>query len=163
MLSSLPSALATWSRYGLSAPSPSTAASATREDTSRRLVSFPIAAARTALGHQPHLPSGDSAWIDFPGPPGTIPRLSYSDVARGKFKPSDVRGKVVVVGGTAPSLQDYHSTSTSGGGLMAGPEIQAASITSALDGFPLHSAPDWLNVVGTAAGNGLTPTPCWCT
>ena len=94
----------------------------------QRLVSFPIAAARTALGHKPHLPSGNSAWIDFPGPPGTIPRLSYSDVARGKFKPSDVRGKIVVVGATAESLHDYHSTSTSGGGLMAGPEIQAASM-----------------------------------
>ena len=87
----------------------------------QRLVSFPIAAARTALGRHLTLPSGNSAWIDFPGPPGTIPRLSYSDVARGKFKPSDVRGKIVVVGATAESLHDYHSTSTSGGGLMAGP------------------------------------------
>jgi adenylate cyclase len=122
----------------------------------QRLVSFPIAAATTALGHKPKLPSGNTAWIDFPGPPATIRRLSFSDVARGKFKPSDVRGKVVVVGGTAPVLHDYHSTSTSGGGLMAGPEIQAASITTALDGFPLHSAPDWLNallvvVLGIAA------------
>jgi adenylate cyclase len=113
----------------------------------QRLVSLPIAAATTALGHKPELPSGDSAWIDFPGPPATIRRLSYSDVARGKFKPSDVRGKVVVVGGTAPVLHDYHSTSTSGGGLMAGPEIQAASITTALDGFPIRSAPDWVDVL----------------
>jgi adenylate cyclase len=113
----------------------------------QRLVSFPIAAARTALGRQPDLPSGNSAWIDFPGPPGTIPRLSYSDVARGKFRASDVRGKVVVVGATAESLHDYHSTSTSGGGLMAGPEIQAASMVTALAGFPLHDAPGWLNAV----------------
>ena len=87
----------------------------------QRLVSFPIAAARTALGHQPHLPSGNSTWIDFPGPPGTIPRLSYSDVARGKFKPSDVRGKIVVVGATAESLHDYHSTSTSAAGSWQAP------------------------------------------
>ena len=113
----------------------------------QRLVSFPIAAARTALGHTPHLPSGDSAWIDFPGPPGTIPRLSYSDVARGKFKPSDVRGKIVVVGATAESLHDYHSTSTSGGGLMAGPEIQAASMVTALAGFPLYDSPRWLDIL----------------
>ncbi len=113
----------------------------------QRLVSFPIAAARTALGHQPHLPKGNSAWIDFPGPPGTIPRLSYSDVARGRFKPSDVRGKIVVVGATAESLHDYHSTSTSGGGLMAGPEIQAASMVTALAGFPLHSAPRWVDLL----------------
>ena len=109
--------------------------------------SFPIAAARTALGHQPHLPSGNSTWIDFPGPPGTIPRLSYSDVARGKFKPSDVRGKIVVVGATAESLHDYHSTSTSGGGLMAGPEIQAASMVTALAGFPLYDSPRWLDIL----------------
>jgi len=113
----------------------------------QRLVSFPIAAATTALGHPPPLPSGDSAWIDFPGPPSTIPRLSYSDVARGKFKASDVRGKIVVVGATAESLHDYHSTSTSGGGLMAGPEIQAASMVTALAGFPLHDSPRWLDIV----------------
>jgi adenylate cyclase len=113
----------------------------------QHLVSFPIAAATTALGHRPDLPSGNSAWIDFPGPPPTIKRISYSDVARGKFKPSDVHGKVVVVGATAESLHDYHSTSTSGGGLMAGPEIQAAAISTALSGFPLHVAPGWVNVL----------------
>ena len=113
----------------------------------QRLVSFPIAAATTALGHKPDAPSGDSAWIDFPGPPGTIPRLSYSDVARGKFKPTDVRGKIVVVGATAESLHDYHSTSTSGGGLMAGPEIQAASMVTALAGFPLYGSPRWLDIL----------------
>jgi adenylate cyclase len=123
----------------------------------QRLVSFPIAAARTALGHQPDLPSGNSTWVDYPGPPGTIRRLSYSDVARGKFRASDVRGKVVVVGATAESLHDYHSTSTSGGGLMAGPEIQAASIVTALAGFPLHDPPGWLNAVLLVALGVIAP------
>ena len=49
-----------------------------------------------------------------------------------------MRGKVVVVGATAPSLQDLHPTSTTGSGLMPGPEIQASAIVTALEGFPLR-------------------------
>jgi adenylate cyclase len=55
------------------------------------------------------------------------------------------RDKVVVIGATAPSLQDIHATST--GAQMAGPEIQANAIETALRGFPLHSVPTWLNVL----------------
>ena len=111
------------------------------------LVSFPLAAVKVALGHQPKLPGGTSAWIDYPGPPGTVRSLSFSDVARGTFPASAVRGKVVVIGATAPSLHDQHSTSTSSGGLMAGPEIHAAAIATALAGFPLRSVPRWLDIV----------------
>jgi CHASE2 domain-containing sensor protein len=49
-----------------------------------------------------------------------------------------VRGKIVIVGATAPTQQDVHPTPTSGNRLMAGPEIQANAIWTALHGFPLH-------------------------
>ena len=53
------------------------------------------------------------------GPPGTVPGLSLRvDVMRGRFRGDAVRRgkeKVVVVGATAPSLQDLAPTSTSGG------------------------------------------------
>ena len=49
-----------------------------------------------------------------------------------------MRGKVVVIGATETSLQDQHNTSTTRNFLMAGPEIQANSIATALAGFPLH-------------------------
>ena len=41
---------------------------------------------------------GGSQWIDFPGPAGTIPAYSFSDVLSRAFNPALVRGRIVVVG-----------------------------------------------------------------
>jgi response regulator RpfG family c-di-GMP phosphodiesterase len=81
------------------------------------------------------------AWIDYRGPAGTVPTLSFVDALRGKFPASAVRGKVVVIGATAPTLQDVHPTPASTDGLMPGPEIQANAIWTAMNGLPLRSAP----------------------
>ncbi|MGH2945649.1 MAG: CHASE2 domain-containing protein [Solirubrobacteraceae bacterium] len=88
-----------------------------------------------------------SAWIDFRGGPETFPTYSFSDVHDGRVPPAALRGKVVVVGASAVTLQDLHPTSTTGGALMSGAEIQANSIWTALHGNPLRSAPAWLPVV----------------
>jgi len=104
------------------------------------------------------------AWIDFAGPPGTIPTYSFSRVLAGKFDPGAFADKTVVVGASAPSLQDVHSTSA-GGGLMAGPELQASAIATILDGVPLDSTPAGLDIlliallaaVGPIAGARLKP------
>ena len=53
----------------------------------------------------------------------------------------------MVVGATAPTEQDLHPTPTSGNQLMAGAEIQANAIWTALHGFPLREVPGWLNVL----------------
>ena len=113
-----------------------------------RLETFPVVAAERALGHtlDPSAFPEKEAWIDFAGPPGTIRSLSFSHVLTGKFDPEVVRGATVVVGGTAPVLQDVHATSASGGP-MSGPEIQANAIHTVLHGFPLRSAPSWLNLL----------------
>jgi adenylate cyclase len=66
-------------------------------------------------------------------------------VLLGKFPPSAVRGKTVIVGATAPILQDIHPTATSGG--MPGPEIWANAVSTLLRGVPLRNAPGWLNVL----------------
>jgi serine/threonine protein kinase/CHASE2 domain-containing sensor protein len=76
-------------------------------------------------------------WIDFRGPPGALRSLSFVQVLRGDFDPASVRGKVVVVGATAPVLQDLHSTAT--GSPMSGPEVQGNAIATALAGFPLRT------------------------
>ena len=120
------------------------------------LAAFPIVAAQVKLGRDIEAPPGNSGWIDFAGPPQTVPYLSFVDVERGKFKPEDVKGKVVVIGGTASALQDLRETSTTGQASMPGPEVHANAILTALDGFPLHSGPGWLNpllvvVLGVAA------------
>jgi CHASE2 domain-containing sensor protein len=102
-----------------------------------RVAGHPIAASR--FGH-------DSALIDFRGPPGSIPTYSFSDVLRGQVSPRAFAGKIVVVGATAPTLQDVHPTSTTGAEPMSGAEVQADAIWTALHGNPLRPGPGWLAV-----------------
>jgi adenylate cyclase len=112
------------------------------------LKSFSLRVAEQATGHRITKSDlgGDSAWIDYYGPPRTIPQVSYSDVRLGRTRPGEFRNKIVVVGATAPVLQDLHPTSTSGDDQMAGPEIQANAIGTALRGFPLREAPTGIDV-----------------
>jgi adenylate cyclase len=83
--------------------------------------------------------------VDYHGPVGTIPAVSFSDVLGGRFEPGLFRDKIVVVGPWAPSLQDVHPVSY-GDELMPGPEIQANAIATILDGLPLQNASDWLDL-----------------
>jgi adenylate cyclase len=113
---------------------------------SQGLDSLSVVAAQIALGHPVrHLRPGGHAWIDFVGPPGAIPSVSFSRVLLGGVPAATFRNKIVVVGATAPSLQDIHAVST--GPAMAGPELQANAILTALRGFPLRSVPQALDVV----------------
>jgi adenylate cyclase len=121
------------------------------------LETFPLAAARAYQGGRLSVPSGDSAWIDYRGKTPSIRRLSFADVYSGRFRDDQVRGKIVVVGATAPSLQDRHQTSSSGNELMPGPEIQANALVTALEGFPITEAPEWLDVLLLVALGALTP------
>lgn len=121
------------------------------------LASFPVATARKATGNTPDSDrfAGDGAWIDFAGPAGTIPTISFSDLLAGKVPAEKIRGKVVVVGATDPILQDIHPASTGAG--MPGPEIQANAIATILDDFPLREAGWWLTLALIAAAALLTP------
>jgi adenylate cyclase len=99
---------------------------------------------------------GGTRWIDFPGAEHTIPWVSFSSVYDPKKYgpptgwnqplPSNYfHGKVVIVGATQVSLQDYHATSTDP--QMAGAEIEADAAATIVQGFPLNSAPGWINIV----------------
>lgn len=108
------------------------------------LISFAVAAVERATGRRIDARAfGDDgeAWIDFPGGPGSVRTLSFVDVLDGKVPAASVRGRVVVVGATVPSLQDVKPTSTSGAELMAGPEIQAAAIDTVGRGLALDESP----------------------
>jgi adenylate cyclase len=106
------------------------------------LTTFPVAAVEAVTGRP--VPrdwfDGDGrAYVDFPGPAGTIPTYSFSRVLDGRVPASALRGRIVVVGGTAPALGDVHPTSSTGGGGMPGPEYQAAAIATLLGGeLPLR-------------------------
>lgn len=115
--------------------------------TLENMLAFPVAVAalakRAAVSRDGFRADG-TAWIDFPGPPGTIPSVPFSEVHAGTADPRRFRGKIVVVGPTAPSLQDNHPTAVGRDDPMAGVEIHAASIATMLDGVPLREAPGWL-------------------
>jgi HD-GYP domain-containing protein (c-di-GMP phosphodiesterase class II) len=107
-----------------------------------------VAAARS-LGHDvdPKAFPSDGAWIDFRGAPGTIPTYHFSDVRSHQLPASAVKGKIVVVGMTAPTGQDVHPTPTVRDELMSGPEVQANALWTVLHGLPLHTAPDWAAIL----------------
>ena len=88
-----------------------------------KLETFPVVAAERALGHalDPSAFPEKRMWINFAGPPGRVPFLSFSQVSDGKFDPAAVRGKIVVVGATAPVLQDVHADLDLGRGHDVGP------------------------------------------
>ena len=111
--------------------------------TEKGLDFFPYAVAKAQTGDEVERPAG--TFIDFPGPPGTIPRLSFADVEAGNFATSAVRDKVVVVGATADALQDFKRTPV--GDRMPGAEFQATAISTVLDDFPLHMAGRWVNAI----------------
>jgi adenylate cyclase len=108
------------------------------------LETFPIATAETAEGEQLSEADmgGPKAWVDFAGGPGTYPSVSFSRVLNGQVDPGTFSDKIVVVGASDPSLKDIKPTATTGEDeQMAGSEIQANAIATALDGFPLQSLP----------------------
>jgi adenylate cyclase len=81
--------------------------------------------------------AGEGAWIDYLGPPGTIRRISFADVVRGRLASGTFRDRIVVVGAVAPSLQDLHDTVWPGAE-MPGPEVHANAISTLLRGLPLR-------------------------
>jgi adenylate cyclase len=111
------------------------------------LDAFPIAAAQLYAGRKFPPPGDGGDWIDFEGGPETFQHLSFADVRTNDFDPADVRGKVVVVGATATALQDIRETSTTNQRAMAGPEVHANAVTTVLDGYPLQSAPTWIDIL----------------
>ena len=103
---------------------------------------------------------GDSAWIDFPGPVGTVSNVSFVDLLHGRVPPAAIAGKVVVVGATSPVLQDLHATSVTSSTGMSGPEVQSDAIATALAGNPLHQIPLWLAAIITLLAGLATPLSC---
>ena len=97
----------------------------------------------------------DPVWIDYVGPPGAIRSISYAKVVRGEFPSGLFRGKIAVIGATAPILQDVHQTAV---GFMPGPEIQANAIDTALRGFPLQSTSRWFDALLIVLVGLIPPT-----
>jgi CHASE2 domain-containing sensor protein len=127
------------------------------------LKSLAVTAAERASGTAltPSRFESGKALIDYRGGIGAFPELSFWRVLRGAAPTGFFRGKIVVVGATAPSLQDLHATPTSGNGLMPGPEVQANAIWTALHGNPLSDAPGWLTAIAVLLAALAAPLAAW--
>ncbi len=113
------------------------------------LRSFPVVTAEVFTGRpiSASLFEGGTLPIDYVGGPETFKSVSYSKVLNGQFAPGSFAGKIAIVGASDPILGDIHATPTTGGGQMAGPEIQANATSTLLRGVPLRDAPAWLDVL----------------
>jgi CHASE2 domain-containing sensor protein len=123
------------------------------------LATLAVAGAEAATGRKMKASAFErgSAWIDFRGPPGTIDSVSFSDLIAGRVPAREIAGKVVVIGATSSVLQDLHATSTTSSAPMAGPEVQANAIWTALHGNPLRSGPGWLTILCIVLAGGFAP------
>ena len=112
-----------------------------------RLETLPVAAVERAERRQVREDDfPDRAWIDYHGR-SNIRTIPFFRVVRGDFEPGTFADRIVVVGATAPSLQDVHPTSVSGDEYMFGAEVLANSISTLLRDFPLRELPGWVTVV----------------
>lgn len=48
--------------------------------------------------------------IRFHGPPATFPRMSFWRAVKGELDPNEIRGKIVLIGPSTPTLHDYYCT-----------------------------------------------------
>lgn len=79
-------------------------------------------------------PEGKVLPIVYAAPPGGIPRIPIHRVASEDLS-ERLKGKIVLIGATAPDLHDEKPTPLSGGAEMPGVEIQANSLNMLLMGY----------------------------
>jgi diguanylate cyclase (GGDEF)-like protein/PAS domain S-box-containing protein len=85
--------------------------------------------------------------IDYSIRPATIPKVSFIDVLRGDEATMDrLKGKKVIIGGTALELGDRFSTPN--GGILAGPVLQAMASESIIQNRVLRWTSDTVTFVG---------------
>ncbi len=110
------------------------------------LKTLAVASTEVATGQRVHASEfdGGPAWIDYYGPENSFRRVSFSTVYLGHVPRGFFRDKIVVVGPSAPTLQDIHPTSTAR--QMPGAEVQASAIATVLRGLPLRSSAAWLDL-----------------
>ena len=123
------------------------------------LQSFPVVTAELATGHR--VPASlfrhGPLPIDFAGPPETLHQESFYNVLTGKPNPGLFANKIVIVGASAPILQDVHATATTNGATMSGPEVWGNAVSTLLRGAPLRDVPGWLDVLVIVLLGAIAP------
>lgn len=90
-------------------------------------------------------------WIDYRGPAGSFPRVSFSQLLGPELDPQTaqlVKDKVVLIGSYDPRLGDRHRSpfSVNGQPDMHGVEIHANGVETLLSGDRLKEAPSWVEI-----------------
>jgi adenylate cyclase len=113
------------------------------------LKSLAVVSAEVATGKKvsPSLVRSGPVPIDFAGPPGTFREDSFYNVLTQKPNPALFANKIVIVGASAPILQDVHATATTSGATMSGPEVWGNAISTLLRDAPLRDVAGWLDVL----------------
>ncbi len=103
----------------------------------------------------------EGAYIDFRGPAGTVPTVSFSALLRGDVDQDRLHGKTVVVGAGAPA-RPGRAAPPAGAGALRGAAVQANASWALRHGLPLRDAPGWLALLAVAALSLLVPlTGLW--
>jgi adenylate cyclase len=81
--------------------------------------------------------------IRFYGPPATFPRMSFWRAVQGELDPNEVRGKIVLIGPSTPTLHDFYCTpylQKEATTLKLEDDEQEVKVLGALmDGFEIHA------------------------
>jgi adenylate cyclase len=77
-------------------------------------------------------------YINFIGPARSIPAISYHSVLEGDFDPSQVEGRIVLIGNTHSLGKDFFSVSTDS--RMSGVEVHAHALSTILNNRFVHHA-----------------------
>jgi adenylate cyclase len=83
--------------------------------------------------------------IDYAGPIETFHSISFAKVLKGEVPRGLFENKLVIVGASAPILQDLHATPY--GEVMPGPEIWANAAATLLEEVPLRNASGLVNIM----------------
>jgi adenylate cyclase len=105
-----------------------------------------------AAGGSPSVPARP---IDFAGPARTVRTVPFWRAATGRAGDL-LRGRIVVVGASAPALNDLHPVPV-GGELMPGAEILANAVQTVLDDYPLRDAPVFVGILLVLAAGLFAP------
>jgi adenylate cyclase len=132
----------------------------------RRLPAYPdsfAAMIARAAGHAPARPDGDPRLLQYFGPPGSYPRISYYQALDpDHYLPPDLlRGRTVIVGYALQAAADVGAGATDAfetpwtaatGQLAAGVEAQATLVDNLVHGLSIGTWPRWLDALCLALG-----------
>ena len=123
----------------------------------REVPSLDLALHRVAVGagiSSAPLSRGRPLLINYRGGPETFPRVPYYRVVAGEVPPEDLRGKIVLVGATSPTLHDVFPTPFAPESFMPGVEIHANILETLVQGIALVRVPRVV-VIGLVLAAGV--------